>query len=212
MFTLFILPPTHTENHPPPINAFSPPAKKNRQGFTVRDFDVMRRVSAWISLEPEACLRKNNPCEHHPVDSPLKGSECPPFLPPSLSEGCDRADISGDRPDHRCTHEGTAAEFLGELRGEEGGNLADELNHYIDQGDNNDQSLGAMGGLNAAEKAAAARMCKRLIDRGRQAFLERELGLQVELVHFVDVEVTPENALLLGFQLPFEGGQTKPQS
>lgn len=88
------------------------------------------------------------------------------------------------------------------MQGEEGVNLDEERNHGIDHGVNKQQSLGAMGELNAAEKATAARMCKRLIDKGRQAFLERELGLEVELVHFVDREVTPENALLLGFQLP----------
>lgn len=167
----------------------------------------MRRVSAWISLEPEASLRKNNHYEHHPVDSPLKGLEYPSFPPPSLDEGCDRAGISGDGPQHGCTHEGTALEFVGELRGEDGGNLAEELDrcsieNSCDHGASKQRSLGAMGGLSAAEKAAAARMCKRLIDRGRQVFLEQELGLQVELVHFVDREVTPENALLLGFQLP----------
>lgn len=58
----------------------------------------------------------------------------------------------------------------------------------------------ALGGLTPAEKSRAARECKRLIDRGRRAFIEERLGLKSEVVHFVGREVTPENALLLGFR------------
>lgn len=54
--------------------------------------------------------------------------------------------------------------------------------------------------LSAVEKARAARECKRLLDHGRKAFLEDRLGLRSEVVHFVEKEVTPENALLLAFR------------
>ncbi|CAN0322389.1 unnamed protein product, partial [Hapterophycus canaliculatus] len=54
--------------------------------------------------------------------------------------------------------------------------------------------------LTPAEKAKAARECKRLLDRGRMAFIEARLGLRSEIVHFVGREITPENALLLGFR------------
>ncbi|CAN0386425.1 unnamed protein product, partial [Ectocarpus sp. 13 AM-2016] len=54
--------------------------------------------------------------------------------------------------------------------------------------------------LTPSEKAAAARGCKRLLDRGRTAFIEERLGLRSEIVHFVGSDVTPENALLLGFR------------
>lgn len=59
-----------------------------------------------------------------------------------------------------------------------------------------------LAALTPAEKARAARECKRLLDRGRRAFVEERLGLESEVVHFVGREVTPENALLLGFRRP----------
>ena len=62
------------------------------------------------------------------------------------------------------------------------------------------EAPGAFPSLTAAEKASAARECKRLLDGGRMAFLQERLGLRSEVVHFVEREVTPENALLLGFR------------
>lgn len=54
--------------------------------------------------------------------------------------------------------------------------------------------------LTPVEKAKAARECKRLLDAGRRAFIEERLGLTSEIVHFVGKDITPENALLLGFR------------
>lgn len=62
------------------------------------------------------------------------------------------------------------------------------------------QGPGAFPALTVAEKASAARQCKRLLDGGRMSFLQERLGLRSEVVHFVEREVTPENALLLGFR------------
>lgn len=62
------------------------------------------------------------------------------------------------------------------------------------------EGAGAFPALGAAEKARAARECKRLLDRGRVAFVEERLGLRAEIVHFVGKEISPENALLVGFR------------
>lgn len=63
-----------------------------------------------------------------------------------------------------------------------------------------EEDLGALPALSAAAKATAARDCKRLLDRGRVWFVQGKLGLTCEIVHFVEREVTPENALLLAFR------------
>lgn len=62
-------------------------------------------------------------------------------------------------------------------------------------------TAGRFPALSAAQKARAARECKRLLDVGRMEFVEEQLGLRAEVVHFVERDVTPENALLLGFRL-----------
>lgn len=54
--------------------------------------------------------------------------------------------------------------------------------------------------LTPVEKAKAARECKRLLDAGRRTFIEEQLGLTSEIVHFVGRDISPENAVLLGFR------------
>eukprot|EP00903_Cladosiphon_okamuranus_P022259 g20469.t1 len=291
----------------------------SRQGFTARDFEAMRRISAWISLEPDAGARKNNKypddkhpaataaaaaatadstpvsplpppsrrkvpaatappatiAEEHPLEvtessgrgatstpaasastamgaarppSPGGASASPSPLPPpptalspsprspttvtppqaglpatpipdtAISRGLDdrpavnAADNSDDDDDddddhnnhHRHDHAPppiqsapatvTAATTLTPApstaaRGVAAAVVATRL----------PKPLLALPGLTPVEKVTAARECKRLIDRGRRAFIEERLGLASEVVHFVGREVTPENALLLGF-------------
>ncbi|CAN0143904.1 unnamed protein product [Ectocarpus sp. 8 AP-2014] len=218
----------------------------------------MRRISAWISLEPDAGARKNNryPDDRHPgvTSSPsfsrktpgdtmsvAAGSRRPAAetrkLEPVLEPGggdCPRpgereADgWSGDGPGE--AREGTWTEqFSGE--GEDSLERAGETNRShsssppwyttpapslmtastpsslqspTSDNTNADTSIGdgseMLAPLTPSEKAAAARGCKRLLDRGRRAFIEERLGLRSEIVHFVGSDVTPENALLLGFR------------
>ncbi|CAM9849682.1 unnamed protein product, partial [Scytosiphon promiscuus] len=237
-----------------------------QQGFSARDFEAMRRISAWISLEPDAGARKNNkyPEERHPrPPSPAArpgqtGSEparrfveragvgkaategaggdehkeasigkTPPssFLNRgSASSSTPRVDAKAalsspqpPRPRGAPSHAavpGAApadeAEAPRETIGDSAGDLPDQppLPPASD-----DHPAAAMEGrakgepssihapsLTPAEKAKAARECKRLLDRGRMAFIQARLGLRSEIVHFVGRDITPENALLLGFQ------------
>lgn len=224
------------------------------KGFSARDFEAMRRISAWISLEPDAGARKNNryPDDRHPgvTSSPsfsrkipgetasvAAGSRRPAAETRKLEPGggdCPRpgereADgYSGGGPGE--AREGTWTEqFSGEgedsleRAGETNGghspsppwhataapslmsaSTPSSLQSPTSDNANANTSIGdgseVFVPLTPSEKAAAARGCKRLLDRGRRAFIEKRLGLRSEIVHFVGSDVTPENALLLGFR------------
>ncbi|CAM9211700.1 unnamed protein product [Ectocarpus sp. 12 AP-2014] len=230
-----------------------------QQGFSARDFEAMRRISAWISLEPDAGARKNNryPDDRHPgkTSSPsflrkipgetasVAAGSLPPAaetrkLEPVLEPGGGDAPRPGEREADVCSGGGPGEarertwteQFSGE--GENSLDRAGRTNggHSISPpwyataapsfnmsastpsslqsptGDNANANTSIGDGsevlvpLTPSEKAAAARGCKRLLDRGRRAFIEERLGLCSEIVHFVGSDVTPENALLLGFR------------
>ncbi|CAB1116556.1 unnamed protein product [Ectocarpus sp. CCAP 1310/34] len=230
-----------------------------QQGFSARDFEAMRRISAWISLEPDAGARKNNryPDDRHPgvtfsLSFPRKipgetasvaaGSLRPAAetrkLQPVLEPGGGDGPWPGEREADSCSGGGPGEaregiwteQFSGEgensleRAGETNGGhsssspwhatAAPSLNMsastpsslQLPTSDNANASTSIGDGsevlvpLTPSEKAAAARGCKRLLDRGRRAFIEERLGLCSEIVHFVGSDVTPENALLLGFR------------
>lgn len=141
-----------------------------RQDFTPRDFEAMRRISAWISLEPNAGTRKNN-------DYP---ASCPSSQTPAAATGPGSSPLEVLRNGHEEAERDESDEGLHSKKGEE------EHMTFL--------------ALTAAEKARAARQCKRLLDRGRAVFVEERLRLETAMVHFVAREITPENALLLGFR------------
>ena len=111
-------------------------------------------------------------------------------LTPPVTEGSSR-DTAAEDGAHDAAP--ATAGFLGEMQG-------DHDSGRSEIGTEEQRDLGAVRGLGPTEKSVAARECKRLLDRGRQAFLEWEVGLRSEMLHFVGKEVTPENALLLGFR------------
>jgi tRNA:m4X modification enzyme len=53
--------------------------------------------------------------------------------------------------------------------------------------------------LSTAERTQLGRQCKRLIDVGRVKYLE-SVGLNAEVVHYVETSVSPENALILAWK------------
>ncbi|CAM9650899.1 unnamed protein product [Ectocarpus sp. 4 AP-2014] len=230
-----------------------------QQGFSARDFEAMRRISAWISLEPDAGARKNNryPDDRHPgvpsspsfsrniageTASVAVGSRRPAAesrkLEPVLEPGggnCPRpgeheaGGWSGGGPGE--AREGTwteqssgegedSLERAGETNGGHSSSppwyataapslnmpasTPSSLQSPTSDNANANTSIGkgseVLVPLTPSEKVAAARGCKRLLDRGRRAFIEERLGLHSEIVHFVGSDVTPENALLLGFR------------
>ena len=59
--------------------------------------------------------------------------------------------------------------------------------------------MGKMWGLSPAERTELGRQCKRLIDVGRVKYLE-SCGLKAEVVHYVETDVSPENALILAWK------------
>lgn len=164
------------------------------QGFSHRDFEAMRRVSAWINLEPlvaatvEPLSEEGEPHSSTPTREGREGISQPPSC--TAPSGTVVHDPNGPR-----NANGTCGCEDGNIRPE--GAMEAEA-----QGADGAAQDGPRGfpALSAAEKAAAARECKRLLDRGRMWFVEKRLGLRCEIVHFVERTVTPENALLLGFR------------
>ncbi|CBJ31916.1 conserved unknown protein [Ectocarpus siliculosus] len=242
-----------------------------QQGFSARDFEAMRRISAWISLEPDAGARKNNryPDDRHPgvTSSPSfcrktpgetasvaarsrrpaaetrklepvlepGGGDCPRpgereaygwsgGGPGEAREGTWTEQLCGEREDSleraRETNRGHSSSppwhttpaptfMTASTPSSLHSPTSDNANANTSIGDGSDvldanTSIGngseVLAPLTPSEKAVAARGCKRLLDRGRRAFIEERLGLRSEIVHFVGSDVTPENALLLGFR------------
>lgn len=218
------------------------------QGFTARDFEVMRRVSAWISLEPEAGTRKINnyptspSCRNIPKSTASAtgvGSEKPGNSPGTSAVSASKTGrltrkevdagkgVAGARGEvegvacrgdskresvvdgHDCEVEIDTSIYQAEP---EGPRAEVDRTHHKDGQDHDQDGAeahhsrggedgpGVFPALSATEKARAARECKRLLDHGRKAFLEDRLGLRSEVVHFVEKEITPENALLLAFR------------
>lgn len=156
----------------------------------------MQRISAWISQEPESAwpsapanLRRN-PCsslEMPQQQSGENGSPAPQQLRRPVNT--DRMDSDHCEPmehyDHGSGHVDRPMPLFGV--GGPGQSGVEE-------------DPGVLPAMSGAARAVAARECKRLLDRGRVWFVQEKLGLTCELVHFVEREVTPENALLLAFR------------
>ena len=51
-------------------------------------------------------------------------------------------------------------------------------------------------GLSVAERQEIGFRCKRVLDMGRVAYLQ-SMGLQAQLVYYVDRTISPENAVLI---------------
>lgn len=208
----------------------------------------MRRVSAWISLEPEAGTRKINnyptspSCRNiqqstasatgvgsedsgnSPGASAMLASKTGSLTRKEVDAGKGVAVVRGELEGiacggdseresvvdgHDCKEEIDASIYPAESKGPKA--EVDRAHHKDGQDHDQDgveahHSRGGEDGpglfpaLSATEKARAARECKRLLDHGRKAFLEDRLGLRSEVVHFVEKEITPENALLLAFR------------
>lgn len=171
----------------------------------------MKRISAWISLEPRLS----------------QGSE--PTTPSQTTAASGPSEAPAARDQHQ-ESVGTSPHPAGESRSScwlsrtnsvfqnvstenskttPSCNLQDDLGvvhspdadvgHVKAKFDVEDCSEGSLR-RDVAAKVHAARECKRLLDTGRRAFLEDMLGLDSELVHFVGKDVTPENVLLLAYQ------------
>ena len=174
----------------------------------------MRRVSAWISLEPDAWALRNN---RYPATSPQHGGQEHPEQPGQRQDQPEQAQPEQEQGQEQEGREQEQGETLS-VPQEEATTLSDGREHQQQQHQQQQhqqqqqqqqehvheqqqqQGPGALPALTVAEKASAARECKRLLDGGRMCFLQERLGLQSEVVHFVEREVTPENALLLGFR------------
>lgn len=120
--------------------------------------------------------------------------------------GSERESVVGG---HDCEEEIEASIYLAESKGpnaevdrthDKDGRDQDQDGAEVHHSRGGGDGPGVFPALSATEKARAARECKRLLDHGRKAFLEDRLGLRSEVVHFVEKEITPENALLLAFR------------